>query len=130
MTSSWCACSWGGGHCIDCIGDPCVRTHGIQVTQPLGIRDTSPMFPAHPWSEDWMTQHCNRRFGVTPRFEHLRDTMGLADITKWPQPARVIFSNGIQDVSRHGLSWGREGSPFARVSSTSCTHTLPVLDGD
>ena len=34
---------------------------------------------------------------MTPRFEHLRNTMGLDDISKWPQPARVIFSNGMQD---------------------------------
>ena len=68
-----------------------------QITQPLGIRADSPMFLPHPWSKKWMTEHCQRRFGVTPQFEHIRDTMGLADITKWPQPARVIFSNGLQD---------------------------------
>ena len=68
-----------------------------QVTQPLGVRENSTMFPAHPWSEAWMAKHCERRFGVTPSFRHLRDTMGLDDISRWPQPARIIFSNGLQD---------------------------------
>jgi hypothetical protein len=68
-----------------------------QVTQPLGIRANSTMFLEHPWSEAWMTEHCMRRFGVQPSFEHLRDTMGLDDIARWPQPSRIIFSNGLQD---------------------------------
>ena len=68
-----------------------------QVTQPLGVHANSSMFLEHPWSEEWMTQHCMRRFGVQPSFEHLRDTMGLDDLARWPQPSRVIFSNGLQD---------------------------------
>merc|ERR1711988_1377829 len=44
-----------------------------------------------------MHDHCMRRFGVEPRFHYLRNTMGLEDIARWPQPSRIIFSNGLQD---------------------------------
>ena len=69
-----------------------------QVTQPLGTNNESDMFPPHSWTEAWMVQHCQRRFGaaLTPGFTWMRDQMGLDAIERWPQPTRIIFSNGLQ----------------------------------
>lgn len=89
-----------------------------QVTQPLGIKPDSTMFPEHSWSESWMKSHCNRRFGVVPKFEHLRDTMGLDDIRRWPQPARIIFSNGLQDP------W-HAGGQLTNATATMIAITIP-----
>ena len=88
------------------------------MTQPLSIRANSTMFPAHEWTEEWMEEHCNRRFGIKPDFEHMRDTYGLTDIKKWPQPANIIFSNGMQDP------W-HAGGVLKNATETMVAITIP-----
>ena len=48
-----------------------------QVLQPLGTNNRSDMFPPHAWTESWMTEHCRRRFSVSPGFEFMKEQMGL-----------------------------------------------------
>lgn len=36
------------------------------LVERIGTNNVSDMFPARNWTLDWMTQHCNDRFGVTP----------------------------------------------------------------
>ena len=89
-----------------------------QVTQPLSVKENSTMFPAHLWTEEWMEEHCMRRFGIKPKFEHMRDTYGLSDITRWPQPAHIIFSNGLQDP------W-HAGGVLKNATETMVAITIP-----
>ena len=89
-----------------------------EVIQNLGIAQDSTMFLPHPWSLKWMKEHCQRRFGVSPRPYHLRDTMGLDDLRSWPQPARIIFSNGLQDP------W-HAGGVLHNVTDTMVAITIP-----
>ena len=49
----------------------------MRVLQPLGTNNHSDMFPPHVWTESWMTEHCHRRFSVSPGFEFMKEQMGL-----------------------------------------------------
>ena len=89
--SDWSGCGPGAG------GRSWDYQACTEVLQPLGIAANSTMFRPHPWTRQWMEHHCARRFGVTPGFEHLKHTMGLDALAHWPSPARIIFSNGLQD---------------------------------
>jgi hypothetical protein len=74
------------------------------------------------FTRDWMAKHCERRFGVklsdAQNFQHVRDAMGLDDITRWPQPARIIFSNGMQDP------W-HAGGVLRNATATMVAITIP-----
>lgn len=80
------------------------------------------MFPPHNWTEQWLTAHCRRRFGATPRFELLREEMGIDQIDRWPQPTRIIFSNGLLDP------WSA-GGVLQNISSNPTIVAITIADG-
>jgi hypothetical protein len=65
------------------------------LVEAIGFSNDS-MFIPREWSMEWLTQHCQSRFGVTPQpFEvvdkwHFDDLVG-ANVT------RILFTNGLKD---------------------------------
>lgn len=63
--------------------------------EAIGLVDT--MFPYRPWSIDWLTQHCQRRFGVTPSPLAINERWGIHDLAHNSNASRIIFTNGLND---------------------------------
>ena len=61
----------------------------------LGFSEKS-MFPAREWSLEWLTDHCQRRFGVTPQPYHLVTKWDFNDL-KARGASRILFTNGLND---------------------------------
>ena len=65
-----------------------------QIT-PLSVSKRS-MFPAREWTLEWLTQHCQNRFGVTPdpfmlvNKYHFDDLIGHG-------ASYILFTNGLHD---------------------------------
>ncbi|KAL7575076.1 hypothetical protein ACA910_000447 [Epithemia clementina (nom. ined.)] len=55
------------------------------------------MFPPRPWSLDWLTQHCQTRFGVTPRPHDLAQAWGFGDLVRCTNASHILFTNGLND---------------------------------
>jgi hypothetical protein len=82
------------------------------LVEAIGFSSTrnSSMFPPRDWSLDWLTQHCRRRFGVTPMpYEVVRrwkfDDLAANNVT------RILFTNGEND------GWSVGGFPQNLSSS-------------
>lgn len=63
--------------------------------EAIGFSDWS-MFPKRAWSMDWLKQHCQVRFGVTP------DPYGMVrrwkfDLLAETNVTRIVFTNGLKD---------------------------------
>lgn len=54
------------------------------------------MFPTREWTMDWMTEHCQSRFGVTPRPHELVDRWHFDDV-EIGKHSNILFTNGLQD---------------------------------
>jgi lysosomal Pro-X carboxypeptidase len=54
------------------------------------------MFPTREWTMDWLTDHCQSRFGVTPRPHELVDRWHFDDL-KNGKHSNILFTNGLQD---------------------------------
>eukprot|EP00977_Amphora_coffeiformis_P015215 scaffold4456_cov164-Amphora_coffeaeformis.AAC.2 len=52
------------------------------------------MFPPRKWSLAWLTQHCQRRFGMTPRLSALVEEFGFDDLSS---DSHIVFTNGNND---------------------------------
>jgi lysosomal Pro-X carboxypeptidase len=52
------------------------------------------MFYPREWSLDWLTEHCQSRFGVSPTPYKLVDTYGFDDLSK---ASKILFTNGLKD---------------------------------
>ena len=65
------------------------------LVEAIGFSETS-MFPPRSWSLEWMTEHCNRRFGVTPQPYQLLNEWGWDDLIK-ANASRILFTNGKKD---------------------------------
>jgi hypothetical protein len=72
-----------------------------------GFSDES-MFPTRNWSLDWMTEHCERRFGITPKIGGLVEELFGSGFTSFdnlllrgggavPEPSHILFTNGMKD---------------------------------
>lgn len=82
--------------------------------EAIGFSESS-MFPKRSWSLDWLTQHCQSRFGVTPNpFAMVRrwkfDRLVETNVT------RIIFTNGLKD------GWSVGGF------TSNLSESLPVLN--
>jgi Serine carboxypeptidase S28 len=91
------------------------------------------MFPPRPWSLEWLTEHCRRRFNVTPDPDSLNrrwhiDTIFGADqktsdntneSTAVKRPTRILFTNGMND------GWSVTGILDTGINNTE---DLPVLN--
>ena len=50
------------------------------------------------WSLDWLTKHCQRRFGVTPQPRLLADKWGVSAAALAKSGAsKIVFTNGLND---------------------------------
>jgi hypothetical protein len=58
-----------------------------------GMSEAS-MFPNRIWTLEWLTNHCQERFGVTPHRMALVNEYGFDDLTR---ASRLLFTNGIHD---------------------------------
>jgi hypothetical protein len=52
------------------------------------------MFYPREWTLEWVTEHCQSRFGVDPTPTHLVDKFGFDDLSN---SSRIIFTNGLND---------------------------------
>ncbi|GMH77670.1 hypothetical protein TrLO_g15817 [Triparma laevis f. longispina] len=59
----------------------------IDITETFGDRT---------WTLDWMNDHCQDRFGISPSPNLLAKTWGFDDILSTPL-TRVLFTNGLND---------------------------------
>jgi len=58
-----------------------------------GFSDKS-MFIPRPWSLEWLTEHCQMRYNVSPTPTHLVDKFHFDDLS---QSTRILFTNGLND---------------------------------
>ena len=65
------------------------------LVEKIGFSPES-MFPARNWTLDWMTEHCQFRFGVTPRPTELVDSWKFNDLVGM-NASRILFTNGLND---------------------------------
>ena len=65
-----------------------------QVTR-LSVSPHS-MFPAREWTLDWLTKHCQSRFGVTPEPHKLVEQYHFDDLIGHGA-SRILFTNGLHD---------------------------------
>lgn len=68
------------------------------LVEAIGFDAARSMFPDRPWSLAWLTQHCQTRFGVTPRPHQLVhdwrfDAAGLVA----QNASYIILTNGLND---------------------------------
>ena len=55
----------------------------------------SDMFPPRTWSLDWLTKHCQARFGVTPQPHQLVQDWGFDELPS--KTSHILFTNGLND---------------------------------
>ena len=65
------------------------------LVEKIGFSEES-MFPARNWTLDWMTEHCQSRFGVTPRPTELVESWKFNDLVGM-NASRILFTNGLND---------------------------------
>mmetsp|Transcript_8716 Transcript_8716/g.17994 ORF Transcript_8716/g.17994 Transcript_8716/m.17994 type:complete len:491 (-) Transcript_8716:51-1523(-) len=58
--------------------------------------DITETFGARPWTLDWLNDHCQQRFGISPSPNLLASTWGFDDILSTPL-TRTLFTNGLND---------------------------------
>jgi pimeloyl-ACP methyl ester carboxylesterase len=75
------------------------RTWEFQLCTDLIVRtgySEKSMFPVREWSLEWLTDHCQSRFGVTPQPYGLVDEWGFNDLVAGGA-SRILFTNGLND---------------------------------
>lgn len=58
---------------------------------------SSSMFPPRNWTMDWMADHCQKRFGVTPQPTQLVEAWRFDDLAGSTNATHIIFTNGLND---------------------------------
>ena len=66
------------------------------LVEPIGVNNKTDPFPPRPWSLEWMSKHCQRRFHVTPQPHLLAAKWGFGDLEK-AGASRIVFTNGMND---------------------------------
>jgi len=67
------------------------------LVETIGFSGKSDMFPARPWTMDWLNSHCGDRFDVKPNPSQYANDWGFDDIIKNTDVSRVLFTNGLND---------------------------------
>ena len=64
-----------------------------------GISDnsTSSMFPKREWTIEWMTNHCEKRFGVSPKPYQLVNEWKFNEEELGNITSKILFTNGMND---------------------------------
>ena len=67
------------------------------LIEKIGFSQQS-MFPPRLWTLEWLTDHCNRRFQVTPQPNALVDKWHFdKDTLIQNNASRILFTNGLND---------------------------------
>lgn len=64
--------------------------------EAIGFDVNASMFPDRRWSLDWLAEHCQTRFGVTPQPLSLNQRWHIDDISR-TGATRILFTNGLND---------------------------------
>lgn len=68
------------------------------LVEAIGFDVQHSMFPNRPWSLTWLTDHCQRRFGVTPQPHKLVQSWRFDPTGLIAQNASyILFTNGLLD---------------------------------
>jgi hypothetical protein len=65
------------------------------LVEAIGFSNSS-MFPPRDWSRDWLTNHCQKRYRVTPDPYALVYRWKFDDLAK-ANVTRILFTNGLND---------------------------------
>jgi len=63
----------------------------------ISFGSASQMFPSRPWTTEWLSEHCAKRFGVSPQAAALTDLWGFDEENLKAQASRILFTNGLND---------------------------------
>ncbi|KAI2495007.1 Serine carboxypeptidase S28 [Fragilaria crotonensis] len=66
------------------------------LVEAIGFSKAS-MFPEREWSMDWLVQHCQTRFQVTPQPRKLVDEWHFDDLVGSTNASHILFTNGLND---------------------------------
>ena len=67
------------------------------LVEAIGANNVTDMFLPRAWSLDWLTAHCQSRFGVSPQPRTLPELWGF-DPDRLPSvTSRIVFTNGLND---------------------------------
>ena len=75
------------------------RSWEYQLCSDLIVRtgfSRKSMFPPREWTLEWVTAHCQHRFGIVPQPYRLVDLWGFDDLVKMGA-SRILFTNGLND---------------------------------
>ena len=67
------------------------------LVEAIGTNNVTDMFPPRAWTPGWLADHCQARFGVTPRPTELVDAWGWRDVDLPRTASRIVFTNGLND---------------------------------
>jgi hypothetical protein len=67
------------------------------VVERIGFGSEEQMFPSHPWTMEWLKEHCMKRFAVRPQPKSLVDLWGFDEATLVSSTSRILFVNGLND---------------------------------
>lgn len=68
--------------------------------EAIGFNQSSSMFPERAWSLDWLTRHCQSRFGVKPDPNNLNRRWGIDAFGNGRvagNATNILFTNGLND---------------------------------
>lgn len=65
------------------------------LVEAIGFSNAS-MFPPRPWTREWLFQHCQSRFGVTPQPNLLASQWHFDNLIE-TNASRILFTNGLND---------------------------------
>jgi Serine carboxypeptidase S28 len=67
------------------------------LVEAIGFSDITTMFPSRPWTMNWLNQHCQQRFGVTPEPYRLVKEWHFDDFVGSTNASHILFTNGLND---------------------------------
>lgn len=86
------------------------------LTVQTGLSDKS-MFPPRPFRLDWLDNHCQAKFGVSPQPYALVEEWGFDDLVGHGA-SYILFTNGLDDMWSYGCH-------LQNVSDTIVTLNFP-----
>mmetsp|Transcript_13966 Transcript_13966/g.33834 ORF Transcript_13966/g.33834 Transcript_13966/m.33834 type:complete len:500 (+) Transcript_13966:63-1562(+) len=63
----------------------------------IGLNGKTDMFPPHPWTLDWLKDHCSTRFDARPAPYELQQNWGFSREDLKATATKIIFTNGLND---------------------------------
>jgi hypothetical protein len=65
------------------------------LVEAIGFSQSS-MFPTRPWTQEWLTHHCQSRFGISPQPNLLASKWHFDNLME-TNVTRILFTNGLLD---------------------------------